>query len=158
MTVTTPARTAFDIGRSRPQHRAIPALDALMRATEVKPADILAVADARPGTRGIRRLRAAVELADGGAESPQETRVRRSRWELDYRSRKRRFEFCDRFGAVRIRVDMGWRQWRVAVEYDGVQHWTDSRQRSWDIDRIAILESMGWVVIRVSAGCCAGHK
>jgi very-short-patch-repair endonuclease len=37
------------------------------------------------------------------------------------------------------------------VEYDGVQHWTDRRQRSWDIDRIAILEAMGWVVVRVSA-------
>ncbi len=50
-----------------------------------------------------------------------------------------------------IRVDMGWREWKVAVEYDGIQHWTDGRQRAWDIDRIAILESMGWVVIRVSA-------
>ena len=151
MTVTTPARTAFDIGRLRPQHRAIPALDALMRATEVKPADILAVADARPGTRGIRRLRAAVELADGGAESPQETRVRLILAGAGLPKPETQIEFCDRFGAVRIRVDMGWRQWRVAVEYDGVQHWTDSRQRSWDIDRIAILESMGWVVIRVSA-------
>jgi very-short-patch-repair endonuclease len=46
---------------------------------------------------------------------------------------------------------MGWREWRVAVEYDGVQHWADRRQRSWDIDRIAILEAMGWTVIRVSA-------
>jgi very-short-patch-repair endonuclease len=46
---------------------------------------------------------------------------------------------------------MGWRKWRVAVEYDGVQHWSDRRQRSWDIDRIAILEAMGWSVVRVSA-------
>jgi very-short-patch-repair endonuclease len=60
-------------------------------------------------------------------------------------------EFVDQFGDVRIRVDMGWSQWKVAVEYDGVQHWTDRRQRSWDIDRIALLEAAGWVVIRVSA-------
>src|ERR1700753_1421688 len=46
---------------------------------------------------------------------------------------------------------MGWRNWRVAVEYDGVQHWSDRYQRSWDIDRIAILEAMGWVVVRISA-------
>lgn len=46
---------------------------------------------------------------------------------------------------------MGWPQWKVAVEYDGVQHWSDRRQRSWDIDRIAILESLGWTVVRVSA-------
>jgi very-short-patch-repair endonuclease len=46
---------------------------------------------------------------------------------------------------------MGWRKWKVAVEYDGVQHWTDSRQRSWDIERIALLEASGWTVVRVSA-------
>jgi very-short-patch-repair endonuclease len=39
---------------------------------------------------------------------------------------------------------MGWRQSKVAVEYDGVQHWDNARQRSWDIDRIALLEAMGW--------------
>lgn len=50
---------------------------------------------------------------------------------------------------------MGWRQWKVAVEYDGVQHWTDSRQRAWDIERIALLEAAGWVVIRVSSGMLA---
>ena len=32
-----------------------------------------------------------------------------------------------------------------------VQHWTDSRQRAWDIERIALLEESGWTVIRVSA-------
>lgn len=46
---------------------------------------------------------------------------------------------------------MGWRQWRVAVEYDGVQHWSDRYQRSWDIERIAMLDELGWAVVRVSA-------
>jgi len=32
-----------------------------------------------------------------------------------------------------------------------VQHWLDARQRSWDIERIALLEESGWTVIRVSA-------
>ncbi|WP_285030571.1 DUF559 domain-containing protein [Mycolicibacterium sp. lyk4-40-TYG-92] len=47
--------------------------------------------------------------------------------------------------------DMGWPEWQVAVEYDGVQHWTDRRQRSWDIDRIALIEASGWSVVRASA-------
>jgi len=51
----------------------------------------------------------------------------------------------------RIRVDMGWREWNVAVEYDGIQHWDDPYQRAWDIERIALLEGAGWIVIRVSA-------
>ena len=55
------------------------------------------------------------------------------------------------FRDLHIRADMGWREWNVAVEYDGIQHWTDSSQRSWVIERIAMLEAAGWVVIRVSA-------
>ena len=151
MRATTPARTAFDIGRMLPQNRAVPIMDALMKATNVKPADVLMVADARPGCRGVQRLRAAVELADEGAESPQESRVRLLLVKAGLPKPETQIEFRDRYGAVYIRVDMGWRQWKVAVEYDGVQHWTDRRQRSWDIDRIAMLEAMGWVVVRVSA-------
>lgn len=46
---------------------------------------------------------------------------------------------------------MGWKTWKVDVEYDGDQHWTDPRQRSRDIDRQADLEAFGWRIVRVSA-------
>jgi hypothetical protein len=140
--------------RHRPdaiQNRSIPVLDALANATNLKVADIAALADAMPGVRGVRRLRSALPLVDGGAESPQETRVRLLLVRAGLPSPETQIEFVDEFGVARIRVDMGWREWRVAVEYDGVQHWSDRYQRSWDIDRIAMLEAMGWVVIRVSA-------
>lgn len=144
---TTPARTAFDIGRTRPADQAIPILDALMNATRIGPPDVLAVARAHPGVRGAARLRQMLDLVDGGSESPQETKVRlilvraglpRPQTQIDFRE-------------LRIRVDMGWRRWKVAVEYDGVHHWADRHQRSWDIDRIAMLEEAGWAVIRVSS-------
>jgi very-short-patch-repair endonuclease len=151
MRCTTPARTAFDIGRTLPREAAIPLLDALMNATRLKPADVFAVADARPRHRGVRRVRAAMALTDAGAESPQESRLRLLLVGAGLPPPETQIEFRDRHGATYIRVDLGWRQWKVAVEYDGLQHWTDRRQRSWDIDRVAILEAMGWVVVRVSA-------
>ena len=151
MRVTTAARTAFDVGRTRALTEAIPILDALMNATKLKPADVIAIADAWPGTRGVRLLRTTMDLVDGGAESPQESRLRMMIVDAGLPSPETQIEFRDRFGRVRVRVDMGWREWRVAVEYDGAQHWTDGRQRSWDIDRIALLEESGWVVVRVSA-------
>jgi very-short-patch-repair endonuclease len=151
MRCTTPARTAFDIGRTLPMDTAVPILDALMQATRLKAADVLALADGRPRHRGVRRLRDTMALADPGAESPQESRVRMLLVRAGLPTPVTQIQFRDRHGAPYIRVDMGWPQWRVAVEYDGVQHWADRRQRSWDIDRIAILEAMGWTVIRVSA-------
>jgi Protein of unknown function (DUF559) len=150
MRVTTSARTAFDIGRGLRVAKAVPILDALFNATGIKPPDVVAVADQHQRTRGIRRLGAALELADGGAESPRETRVRlllvgaglpRPETQIEFPGLHRR---C-------IRVDMGWREWKVAVEYDGIQHWDDPYQRAWDIERIALLEAAGWSVVRVSA-------
>jgi Protein of unknown function (DUF559) len=151
MQISTPARTAFDLGRTLPVNRAIPVLDALLNATHIKVTDVLPIADSKPGTRGVRRLRSALALVDGGAESPQESRVRLVLVRAGLPAPETQIEFVDKFGDVLIRVDMGWRQRKVAVEYDGVQHWSDRYQRSWDIDRIAILEGAGWTVVRVSA-------
>lgn len=148
---TSPERTAFDIGRSLPSTRSIPILDALANATNFKVADVVALAVAKRGVRGIRRLQKALELVDGGAESPQESRVRLLLVNAGLPAPETQIEFTDEYDVARIRVDMGWRAWRVAVEYDGVQHWSDRYQRSWDIDRIAMLEAMGWSVVRVSA-------
>jgi very-short-patch-repair endonuclease len=92
-------------------------------------------------------LRNTLQLVDGGAESPQESRLRLLVVSHGLPRPETQIEFRD----LHIRVDMGWREWKVAVEYDGVQHWTDRRQRSWDIERIAMLESIGWTVVRVSA-------
>jgi hypothetical protein len=149
--ITTPERTAFDIGRSMSVNRSIPILDALSHATNFKVADVVSHAVARPGSRGIRRLQSVSKLVDGGAESPQESRVRLLLVAAGLPRPETQIEFTDESGMARIRVDMGWREWRVAVEYDGVQHWADRYQRSWDIDRIAILEAMGWAVVRISA-------
>jgi hypothetical protein len=139
MRVTTAPRTAFDIGCGLPVVDSVPILDALLNATGIKPADVIAVADGHPRGRGIRRLRAALELADGGAESPQETRVRLLLIGGGLPKPETQIEFRE----LRIRVDMGWREWKVAVEYDGIQHWENRSQRSWDIERIALLEAAG---------------
>jgi Protein of unknown function (DUF559) len=145
---TTPARTAFDLGRRYADaNMAVPLLDALMNATGLTSEAVARVALAHPGARGVATLRTMLTLVDGGAESLPESRLRL----LLVGSGLPRPETQIEFRELRIRVDMGWREWKVAVEYDGVQHWNDRRQRSWDIDRIALLEDAGWTVIRVSA-------
>lgn len=151
MRVTTPARTAFDIGRLLPEARSVPILDALLNATKLDTIEVEKLALNRTGMRGIRQLTKALKLTDGGAESPQETRLRLALIAGGLPAPEAQIEFFDECGAAYIRADMGWRQWKVIVEYDGVQHWADARQRAWDIERIAILESLGWTVIRVSA-------
>jgi very-short-patch-repair endonuclease len=48
-------------------------------------------------------------------------------------------------------LDMGWEEFKVAVEYDGDHHRKDRRQYVKDIARIRMLEAMGWIIIRVIA-------
>lgn len=144
---TTPARTAFDIGRGWQPEKSIPILDALLAATGIDAAAIAAVAESWPGVRGVKRVRSILGLLDGGAESPQETRLRLILVRGGLPKPTTQIEFAH----LRIRVDLGWREWKVAVEYDGLQHWIDGSQRSWDIERIALLEAEGWSVVRVSA-------
>jgi len=148
---TTPARTAFDLGRRKGLTAAVIRLDALMRATDVKAADVTSLIDQHPGVRGLVQLRQALNLADGGAESPWETRTRLVLVGGRLPSPATQIRVRNDAGAVFARIDMGWEQWRVGVEFDGAQHWTDPAQRSWDIDRLAELEARGWTIIRVSA-------
>ena len=151
LVVTTPARTAFDLGRLLPETKGVQRVDALMNATELKVVDIEGVAQSHPGARGLRRLRQTLELVDGGAESPYESLTRLLLVRRGFPRPETQVEVRDKFGRLFARLDMGWSRWKVAVEYDGKQHWADSRQRAWDIDRMALLEAAGWVVIRVSA-------
>lgn len=51
----------------------------------------------------------------------------------------------------RYRVDTGYEEFKVGVEYDGEQHWNDPGQHARDIDRLADLASSGWRIVRVSA-------
>lgn len=151
MTVTTPARTAFDIGRRVKGSVGVQRVDALMNATGVDVADVERVVDGHPGVRGLAALRRTLALADGGAESPQETLTRLILVRAGLPCPQTQVEVVDEHGQLLARLDLAWPELRVAVEYDGAQHWTDPRQRRRDIDRLAALDDHGWIVIRVSS-------
>jgi REase_MTES_1575 len=149
--LTTPARTAFDLGRRKGLTAAVIRLDAMMHATELKAADVELLADRHRGARGLVQLRQALLMADGGAESPYETKTRLVLLGGGLPRPHTQIEVLNEWGAVMARIDMGWEEWKVGVEFDGAQHWTDPAQRTRDIDRLAELEARGWTIIRVSA-------
>ncbi|MCG7596569.1 endonuclease domain-containing protein [Mycobacterium sp. PSTR-4-N] len=148
---TTVARTAFDIGRRIPGDEAVVRIDALLNATRVAPAEVAAVASRHPGARGIRRLRETLKLVDGGAESPQETRVRLLLVRAGAPAPQTQIPIRNASGRVVRRIDMGWRDYRVGVEYDGGHHWTDPSAHAEDICRLDFLAERGWIIVRVSA-------
>jgi very-short-patch-repair endonuclease len=148
---TTPARTAYDLGRRRGLTTAVIRVDALMQTTDLKPIDVSMVAERHRGARGMKQLRQAITLSDTGAESPQETRTRLVLTDAGLRPKRTQINVFDRSAEFVGRIDMGWDDWLVGVEYDGEQHWTNPEVRAGDIERQANLEALGWRIIRVSA-------
>jgi very-short-patch-repair endonuclease len=141
---TTPARTAYDIGRRASGDTAIIRIDALLNATRCGIAEVERIADRYPGARGMRSLRKALDLADGGAESPKETELRL----LLVRAGLPRPVTQIRVG--KRRIDMGWIAWKVGVEYDGEHHFTNPDDYANDIERLEYLAAQGWLIVRVS--------
>jgi very-short-patch-repair endonuclease len=150
--VTTPARTALDLGCWYPTGEAVAAIDALIRAADIKVVDVEVLAQRYPARRGIRRARTALRLADAGAQSPKETWLRLLLVRARLPPPQTQIPVCDEFGDLVVYLDMGWEEVKVAVEYDGEQHRRDRWQYTWDIRRSEMLERLGWVVIRVVAG------
>jgi hypothetical protein len=149
--VTTPARTAYDLGRHRPRDEAIARLDALMYATPFSVEEVLMLAKRYRGTRGLRPLRAALPLVDGGAASPKETWLRLLFVDNGFPVPTTQIPVVEEGGRLVRMLDMGWEDFQVAAEYDGDQHRTNRRQYAKDMKCHRKLESMGWKVIRVIA-------
>lgn len=148
--VTSPARTAYDLGRYLPRGRAVARLDALMRATPFSAEDVLLIAKRYPGARGIRRLLSVLPLVDGGAASPKETWLRLLFINAGLPVPATQIPVVDGYRYLAM-LDMGWPELGVAAEYDGDQHRTDRRQHVKDQWRLRKLAELGWVIIRVIA-------
>jgi hypothetical protein len=149
--VTTPERTAFDIGRRGAVRSAVARLDALARATGFKVDDVLQIARCHPGSPGLRRLETALELVDPGAQSPRESYLRLLLIDAGLPRPQTQIPVLGEDGIPVAYLDLGWEYYRVAVEYDGDHHRIDRHQYVKDIHRLEMLERMGWTVVRVVA-------
>ncbi|MGZ4495461.1 MAG: type IV toxin-antitoxin system AbiEi family antitoxin domain-containing protein [Nocardioides sp.] len=145
--VTTPLRTALDLGRLTPREQAMAALDALLRLGRFTSADLRGSVERFRRQRGVVQLRQLAPLADARAESPPES-VLRLRWhdadlpavpvpQLEVREH----------GILRYRLDLGVEELRFAAEYDGRDWHTSPEARVHDRARRQWLRERGWVIV-----------
>lgn len=50
-----------------------------------------------------------------------------------------------------VRPDLAYRQWRIAIQYEGQHHFTEAQQYASDIHRDDRLSQRGWETIRLSS-------
>jgi len=146
--VTTPARTAFDLGRYLKRGQALARLDALMRATPFSVEDVMLLAKRYTGARGVARLKAVLPLVDGGAASPQESRLRLLFIDAGLPKPTTQITIYDECGRYVRTIDMGWEDFLVGAEYDGDQHRTSRPQYVKDMRVWPKLAQLRWHVVR----------
>lgn len=118
--LTTAVATALRPAAALPRDEAVVVLDRMIAARVVD----LRTLEERAATRRAREVCA---LADGLAESPQETRLRLAMLWGGLPSPTAQYVVRDA-GEFVARVDFAWPELKVAVEYDGAWH---GRRRSW---------------------------
>ena len=146
---TPPARTACDVVRVTAPIDGLATLDAALATRECTRAELATEVERQRGLRQVILLRRLVPYANGLAESPMESRMR--------------WRFID--GGlpapdVQVRVlgdgrswylDTGWREQRVAAEFDGhVAHMTPEQLRD-DRRRHNWLTEHRWTLVHVTA-------
>lgn len=147
--VTTPVRTAMDLGCKLDRRTALAAMDALMRMYDFTVDDMMRMLPRYFRRRGVRSLRTIVALADGRAESRAETWVR-----LEIIDRGLPVPVLQHWvhigGVPTYRLDLAYPHARVAVEYDGEEFHTGLADRERDRFRRELLREHGWTIIVVT--------
>ncbi len=92
LVVTTPERTALDLGRRGRVGPAVACFDALAAATRFKVADVEELMRRHRHTRGLRQLGVALDLVDDGAQ-PKELRCGSCSFVRDFPGRRLRYPY-----------------------------------------------------------------
>ena len=145
---TSPNRTVWDLACWLDPVRSVPTIDALLAQGLVSVERLhQTIADRQPG-RGRVRVRRTVELADGRAQSPQESRLRVRLVQAGLPRPEAQYEV--RIGSLILHPDLAWPEYRVALEYDG--RWHDERQPFHrDRRRLRSFAGASWLVVPVTS-------
>lgn len=152
ITVTTPLRTALDLGALLHRRDAMAALDAFCRIHGLTRSQMLEEVRRFKGRRGVVQLRDLIQYVDPRAESARESWTRIAI--IDAGLPVPDLQHWIIIGGVpTYRLDLAYPHLRIAVEYDGfVAHDRDPDQQRDDRERRQWLRENGWTVIVIKVG------
>ena len=144
--VTTPLRTAVDLGCNLTRREALAAMDALARGHGLTAADLSRILPRFRRRRGVVQARQLVPLVDPRAESPPESWMREV---IDAHGlpMPERQHWVRIDGTPTYRLDLAYARARIAVEYDGEEFHSSPADRKRDKERRDWLRRHGWYVI-----------
>lgn len=150
--VTSIRRTAVDlargVGTAELGHlERVIWVDALLRATGLPAVDARSAVVGAAGLHGLDTARVVLRDARDGVDSPKETELRLLIQDAGFPEPRTQCPVV-LDGRVIAKLDLGWEDCRVGVEYDGAVH-LDRRQHSHDLDRHNGIRMADWTVLQV---------
>lgn len=155
--VTTPLRTALDLGCILRRRDALAAIDQLRRRFGISEADLRRSLVRYARRRGVVQLRQLVPLSDPRAESPRESWTRLAIIDAGLPAPVSQY-MVETWEGSAFRLDHGYPHERVAVEYDGAEFHHTLEQQTYDTRRRLWLEANGWTVLVVRSGDFSGVR
>ncbi|MCD4524928.1 hypothetical protein [Nocardioides sp. cx-173] len=145
--VTTPLRTACDLGRLLHRDQAFAAMDALADLRRFDLDELLLAVERFKGYRGVVQLRTLAPLVRRGSQSPTES-ILRLRWEEEGLPEPEcQVEVEGPEGSYFL--DIANRHHCLAAEYDGAE-FHGEEQRAYDQDRRGWMATHGaWIIVVV---------
>ncbi|WP_256127830.1 endonuclease domain-containing protein [Arthrobacter sp. SDTb3-6] len=155
--ITTRTRTWLDCARKMAVAELVVAADHLVRIPRpvfegrsepyATLTELAVLLERHPGTPGIVKAREALHLARTGSDSPQETRLRLACGQAGLPEPQLNVAVRLTDGVERT-PDQSYRDYKVAVEYDGATH-ADPRQVERDVAREEDYARAGWKEVRI---------
>ena len=157
--VTTPERTALDLARFLKPFMGLAVLDAFAHAQLIDVVRLAERVEEVAGGRGIEQARRLVRVCDGATESYGESWLRLRIIDAGFPRPEAQIWIVDQAGVALYRLDMGWRERRLAIEYDGEEFHSRPEHLERDIRRRTELsDTYGWTVIGVGKGEVLGRS
>jgi hypothetical protein len=142
--VTTPVRTALDLGRLLRRRDAFIALNAIARHGTFGRLDVVGELSRFRGMRGVVQLRSLVALMRPEVESPAESVTLLQLIDAGLPMPECQFPILNRAGVIVYRLDFAYGSLMLAIEYDGEDWHTTAEQQARDKARRRHLEDLGW--------------
>lgn len=151
--VTTRARTLYDCAGVLTHEALVCAIDAALHRRLVTSSALVAMAERHHGEQGAPAFRAALEVADGRAESVAETLARLVLQPV-LPGLEPQVKIYDDRGDILARVDLGDRAAKLAVETDGKRAHAGERMVAKDNRRDRGTRGQGWWTERATWWDC----
>jgi hypothetical protein len=148
--ISAPAQLFLDLATRLSAQELVAVGDHLLRTGRMQQTDLTRRLDRADGVRGVARARRCAPLLTPLAMSRPESLIRYWLATSELPDPEPQVPILDDRAREVAHADLGYREWKVALEYEGRAH-AEAERFGRDVDRYSMMALGGWLVLRFAA-------